>query len=678
MKKIDLHIHTQPTISDDYDFSFDLDVLRDYVKGVQLDAIAITNHNLFDLEQFKKISDALDILVFPGIEINFEGTHLLLIGDGNEIDAFSQKSSKVSELIQSVHDSISVEQLRDIFGDLSAYLLIPHYDKDPKIKEEILKRIDGFITAGEVSSHKKFKYCIQDNKKLVPVLFSDFRTDLRKLFPVRQTFIDADDLSLQSIKLCLMDRQKVSLSPNGGHELFQLFSDGQLLSNGLNIILGARSSGKTVFLEKIKDIFSSEKVLYVEQFELVQKTNDEKDFNERLGKKEGELTEEHLKEFKQVVADVIDIDLDENNNQLNSYLNSLLQFAKEESEKDIYAKTSLYSENKFSIISLNGLGKLINSLELILGNQKYEDIIEKYVSKSNLRKLILELILKYRKESELNEKKQVANSVIKVIQEVLCSSSSSVGIEFVDIKFYQLHFDKLKLDKFAEICNLLKARKDVSKNQKYGKFTVVAYRRQFDNATDLKEHSGKNISFAEVFEEYSDPITYLNLLKSMADRLNKADLYRYFVKIDYKILNQHGTEASGGERTEFKFLERTQDAYKFDMVLLDEPESSFDNIFLIKEINKKIKELSKTVPVVMVTHNNTLGASIKPDYVFYTHKDIINGKVTYKVFSGNFYVNDLQTIGGETIPTRLVLLDFLEAGEESYKERNEIYKNYKQ
>ena len=97
MKKIDFHIHTIKTDSDDHDFSFDLGVLKGYAKEMQLDAIAITNHNLFDLEQFREISDALDISVFPGIVINFEGTHLLLIGDANSLDAFSQNSSKVSE-----------------------------------------------------------------------------------------------------------------------------------------------------------------------------------------------------------------------------------------------------------------------------------------------------------------------------------------------------------------------------------------------------------------------------------------------------------------------------------------------------------------------------------------------------------------------------------------------------
>ena len=77
MKKIDLHIHTKASLSDST-FIFSLDKLKEYVDELSIDCIAITNHNLFDLEQFRSICDELDCKVFPGIEINLEKGHLLL------------------------------------------------------------------------------------------------------------------------------------------------------------------------------------------------------------------------------------------------------------------------------------------------------------------------------------------------------------------------------------------------------------------------------------------------------------------------------------------------------------------------------------------------------------------------------------------------------------------------
>jgi predicted metal-dependent phosphoesterase TrpH len=78
MKKIDLHIHTVPTISDAA-FTFDMNKLKEYVGECKLDAIAITNHNMFDLDQFNQISNLLTIPVFPGIEIDLESGHMLLL-----------------------------------------------------------------------------------------------------------------------------------------------------------------------------------------------------------------------------------------------------------------------------------------------------------------------------------------------------------------------------------------------------------------------------------------------------------------------------------------------------------------------------------------------------------------------------------------------------------------------
>ena len=55
MKKIDLHIHTIATRSDaNFDFSFEQ--MKEYVESEKIDCVAITNHNLFDLKQYKTIS----------------------------------------------------------------------------------------------------------------------------------------------------------------------------------------------------------------------------------------------------------------------------------------------------------------------------------------------------------------------------------------------------------------------------------------------------------------------------------------------------------------------------------------------------------------------------------------------------------------------------------------------
>ena len=51
------------------------------------------------------------------------------------------------------------------------------------------------------------------------------------------------------------------------------------------------------------------------------------------------------------------------------------------------------------------------------------------------------------------------------------------------------------------------------------------------------------------------------------------------------------------------------------MLLIDEPESSFDNMFLCTAVNDILRRIASSMPVLVVTHNSTIGASIGADYV---------------------------------------------------------------
>ena len=64
------------------------------------------------------------------------------------------------------------------------------------------------------------------------------------------------------------DKDKVFLTNSEQHDFFQVFSDGQELSHGLNVVLGSRSSGKTFLLNKLQSIFDEDgnQVKYIKQF----------------------------------------------------------------------------------------------------------------------------------------------------------------------------------------------------------------------------------------------------------------------------------------------------------------------------------------------------------------------------------------------------------------------------
>ena len=189
--------------------------------------------------------------------------------------------------------------------------------------------------------------------------------------------------------------------------------------------------------------------------------------------------------------------------------------------------------------------------------------------------------------------------------------------------------------------------------------------------------SRRRVSFAAAFSKYSSPINFLEELKNMSG-LEKSELYKYFCKVTYHVLNKYNKKVSGGERAEFNLLRALQDARQYEMLLVDEPESSFDNVFLKNNVNKEIKEISTELPVVVVTHNNTVGMLLQPDYILCTQRKIVGQKDEYRIFSGSLGDKEFKTAdGGETIESYSTLLNALEAGKEAYDTRGGLYDSFK-
>lgn len=670
MKKVDLHIHTVPSISD-REFFFSLNSLKDYVEKLEIDCIAITNHNLFDKSQFEYIASELSIKVFPGIEIDLEAGHILLISENEELDDFALKCKKVTDLIKTKSDYISYEQLIEIFPLLSKYLLIPHYDKKPNIKIETLTKLGENIFCGEVTSIRKFKACLTESDKLVPVIFSDCRfVEDMPVFPTRQTFIDAADDSLTSIKGCLFDKNKVYLSKEEGNEFFQATDDGIILSTGLNVIIGERSTGKTYTLERIINGF--ENVKYIRQFSLLQ--NDEEKFKELVTTRHSLVSENYLKEFKDVIYAINEVDIKTNNQNVEKYLESLKRFASESDKLDSFSKCKLYNETKFELDDLDNLKALLKATKLLLDNTEYRSVINKHIPDTNLKDLFFELTEVYKEKHIKNLEKSFVNDLAERIKDDLRIRSSTTSIE--DVDFHKIQFDKMKVNKFDEITKKLQTEKIIDSKEIRG-FKVVAKTKRYTGASQLQKKSKSKLTFSDSFNNYGNPYKFLVSLRNVA--IEETDYYKYFVDIEYKTLNKHGFPVSGGERSEFNLLHEISDALKHDILLIDEPESSFDNIFLKNEVNELIKEISKEIPVIVVTHNSTIGASIKPDYLVYTTKIIESDELIYKVYFGHPMSKILKNSDGEEIQNIDILFNCLEAGEEAYYERKlqayEILKN---
>jgi hypothetical protein len=673
LKKIDLHMHTVPTISDAH-FDFSLEKLEEYVKSAELDAIAITNHDVFDLAQFRQIDKALDCVVFPGIEINLAKGHILLISENENLDEFQIKTQAVTEKIKVIGDFISVDELFHIFGDLNTYMLIPHYEKKPPISRQTIDQMGEFISAGEVDSPKKFIRLAKDDTELTPVIFSDVRIrEGMSKFPSRQTYIDCGDLSLNSLKHSLRDRHKVALSKSEGNSLFQVFDDGQKLSTGLNIVLGARSSGKTETLTQISK--DCENVKYIPQFSLVQRddANYEKEFNEDVARKKSTFADKHLTPFKTVLDDVLNIDIRVNQRKVEDYLATLLKSAEEAEKFDAFSKVALFNETQFEVAEDKGIGDLIGSVRQLIENIEYREVIDKHVDINNLKALAIELIELLWEKAYERKKRSLVNDVVRDVKGKLQLRTSATQVKDVDL--YRVMIEHKKVSKFNQVAKLLQTEKVIFQENIQG-FKVVCKQRAFNGAREILRVSGQRVGFSDAFREYLSPYKYLIALKEKG-AWTQSEFYKYFACIEYEILNKDGFKVSGGERSEFRLLQEIKDAQNFDYLLIDEPESSFDNLFLKGEANQMLKEISKTMPVVVVTHNSTVGASINADYIVYTSKEIEGDDIVYRRYSGHPSDKELCSIEGKKINNFQVTMNTLEAGEDAYIDRRGGYESIK-
>lgn len=677
MKKIDFHVHTISTDKDG-NFEFSLDNLLLYISTREIDGIAITNHNVFNYDQFSEIQSNLDIKVFPGIEIDIEKGHMLVISSNNAdgIERIKHVSESIDEEIKT-SKFISLETLLTLCKNLSDYLFIPHIEGKPKsISYETLEKFPkGCIFCGEVPNQSKFNYLKKDKDSLLtPVLFSDSRISkimMTDHFSLRQTYLNVEELEFTTIRAALKDKAKVFLDIEG-NDLFDSTGDGDLIYPGINVVTGKRSTGKTVFLRKIFE--SNENVKYIRQFELVQNQDDEEkaieEFQKEVKHDEQKFIDNHLNQFKDLASSIALIDIDSNNKSLSNYVDSLLSFSSDTRKKNSYAKTKLFTEEKYLQLPESSLKSSIQAITTLIENMKIDEVLKKYLSDVNFTELLKELITNARKEKYQMKLKEYVNSVLDSIQPILQSKSDSPTITNYD---QLLHIKNLyKVYGFNKLVKSMKTSKIISLTN-MGDFTIQVKRNAIDSAATLKKKLKKQSKVTHIFDLYDNPYDYLVKMTNEGIA-NDVGIEKAFFDFQYDVLNKYGKPVSGGERSEFRLMRALKDAYSYQMLLIDEPESSFDNMFLREEINKTIKEISKHLPVVIVTHNHTVGLSIKPDYIFHLVREDKPDENEYFKYSGSPDSPYLKSKDGNKIRNYDALMNSFESGETAYEERKvDIY-----
>ena len=98
------------------------------------------------------------------------------------------------------------------------------------------------------------------------------------------------------------------------------------------------------------------------------------------------------------------IDLTENEKEVSDYIESLMKSASESALRDAFSNTTIFDETNFTVSTDDTLKALIRSTQQLIVNVEYGKIIEKYIDRSDLRKLACELIEeRWRQEDEIRK-----------------------------------------------------------------------------------------------------------------------------------------------------------------------------------------------------------------------------------------------------------------------------------
>ena len=681
--KIDLHIHTLPNLTiTEPSFDFELDALSKFIESNDLNCVAITNHNFFDYENFKNISEKINhCLILPGIEISLENGHILLIGDRNEktfntlkfITNYAEKLNKD----KNASFYLSLEEFLRI-KDLQDFIIIPHYLKEPKVPSNIINKMKNIITAYEVSSQAKFFRIIKFEKDKTPVLFSDFRAkkyDKDYQYRGKYTYLKCDDLKFNEIKSSLSSNKNVSLNTDDyGDDIFDIYSDKVKAFNGINVLLGKRSSGKTWLLNSIYEQFQNSatignnQVLYIKQFEITEK----KDF-------ENKIKTEAKNDFKKYLKNLIQIFIYIENNvnkdsdfNLNKYLKSLKSFA-EYCKEDSFSKSHLFNYYEIPENETTEIVKIIKSVSNIQeASSAYVDIIKKYVSFEKLNELLSELRCKHKEICFQNHIIRICNSILKSVSSGLESKSTTSSIN--ECNFRQILKELYIKIKFN---NLIKDFKEkvIKQEITFSKFkkTTSVYKENVKKIKKMNLGINANTKCDDIMDGNPFDILLSSFDNDFTKDQTKDALVYLFFNFETKITDMYNFDLSGGQKSEYVLLQKLENYKHYDVILIDEIENSFDNPFINKQINLILEEIAKNSIVFISTHNNNIGVSLKPHFYIYC-ETIYKDKCRYfNKYYGKATDTFLRDANNNKKSLNEILITTMEASEEAYEQRKYKY-----
>lgn len=270
--KIDLHCHTKKTKAGDFESrQVTPELFARKIRDASVDIVAITNHNVFDFEQFQLLQKAVtgECTLWPGIEFDVEcksrSAHMLVICNPLNVELFNDKVKAFTGNSSPDEFSATIEAIVSNFEYLDT-IFIPHHYKEPELSESDIQELQSYL-------EDETRVFLESTYRSVGIL-ANFKSRVVAGSDV-QNWQDYDKYSLPELRLpietfsqfCLLakkDEQVISTLLNR-KKPFQVKaspSDGVtidlVLYPDINILFGQKGTGKSRILDSLIQLFISQ------------------------------------------------------------------------------------------------------------------------------------------------------------------------------------------------------------------------------------------------------------------------------------------------------------------------------------------------------------------------------------------------------------------------------------
>jgi len=712
--KIDLHVHTKKCKQGDAD-SREISAIKfnDIVQATQVKIIAITNHNVFDIEQYNEIIETVagNIQVWPGIELDVmedgKRGHLLVIASPNYVDEFSEKVHSITHGTTPDSFEISLDETIEVFDELGP-LYIAHYkQKKPDISEvaleklinntkypnRVIKEVSNSISAGIYISHGH------------PSIYG---SDVQDWGKYEEESVDLPDLRLpvESFEQFCLLLEKDSTTINTALDkktsdnlvLYPFYASSKVnikTYNDINIFFGSKGTGKSCLLKSIEKHFSDRGIpasIFASGDVKLEEVYDIKGTNLTVNLNAHDIEYcldeiEFIKNAEEVGVTSIDNYISYYKKEVSnkSSKNILLKDFEHEDEVKLERAFVDYDESHKQVESFLDFLTSSKPVSEVMKEEEQKDIFSKL---SNLQ----ERLIKNRLNKFIGWKEtRLLNSAVEIFKyEISRKTGTPSKPATTGFKKYALNriemevkvkkvLDSIKkqineqveevgnigVDKGVLVCKTILKIQDGSITDG----ALVTYDRMNKNPKKEFSNSIERIINRIYSDELFEEITKLNSIEGIEDIKTISELLlfrKYFALDDIEY------SPSSGEASMLMLQKELQEDK--DIYILDEPEKSLGNDYINDVIVPLVKEKARLGKKIFIsTHDANIAVRTLPYCSIYRS----HGAEGYNTYYGNPFSNNLVNICDEDdkLEWKTISMKTLEGGEQAFGERGKIYGN---